>query len=244
MDITNPSDADRPGAAPHRAADDVFRHLAERITSGDLREGDTLPSEREIVEQYGVSRTVVREAVLALANKGLVDARPRFRPVVRKPSFDTAFNTVNDVVTGLLHQAGGVKNLFDTRIMIEAGLARQGAVDAKKPDIAALKEALEANEAVIENNAEFFRTDIAFHAVLYDIPKNPVLPAIHKAYTSWLAPQWTQMPRAPGRNRLNFNHHRAIFEGILMRDPDAAEAALRKHLSDAWDQICETFGEI
>jgi len=203
-----------------------------------------LPSEREIVEEYGVSRTVVREAVLALANRGLVDARPRFRPVVRKPGFDTAFNSVNDVVKGLLHQSGGVKNLFDTRIMIEASLSREAAADAEKTDIAALKEALEANEAAIDNNAEFFKTDIGFHAVLYDIPRNPVLPAIHKAYTSWLAPQWTQMPRAPGRNRLNFKAHHAIFEGILMRDPDAAEAALRKHLSDAWDQICETFGEI
>ena len=70
-----------------RAADDLFRTFEQLINSGALVDGQPLPPEREIVETYGVSRTVVREAVLALANKGLVEARPRFRPVVRKPTF-------------------------------------------------------------------------------------------------------------------------------------------------------------
>ncbi len=125
-----------------RAADDLFRHFAEMINSGVLREGDPLPPEREIVATYGVSRTVAREAVLALANRGLVEARPRYRPVVRKPSYDTAIETVENVVARLLTQPGRVKDLFDTRILIEAALVRQAAADAKKEDIAALTLAL------------------------------------------------------------------------------------------------------
>ncbi|WP_240484657.1 FCD domain-containing protein, partial [Pseudoponticoccus marisrubri] len=62
--------------------------------------------------------------------------------------------------------------------------------------------------------------------MLYDIPSNPVLPAIHRAYTTWLAPQWSRMPRLPDRNRANYEAHAAIFEAILMRDPDAAETCL------------------
>ncbi len=231
-------------ACAGRAADDLFRHYAELINSGALSEGDPLPPEREIVETHGVSRTVVREAVLALANKGLVDARPRFRPVVRKPTYDTAFETVDNVVARLLIQPGGVKNLFDTRIIIEAALVRQAASDAKKDDIAALKSALDANEAAIEDSELFYRTDTGFHAVLYQIPCNPILPAVHKAYTTWLAPQWSKMPRLPDRNRTNFEAHRRIFEAILMRDQDAAEAALRTHLANAWNQVRETFGDL
>ncbi len=90
----------------------------------------------------------------------------------------------------------------------------------------------------------FYRTDMGFHAVLYQIPKNPVLPAVHKAYTAWLAPHWSRMPRLPARNRANYEAHRRIYEAILMRDQDAAEAALRAHLADAWTQVRETFGEI
>ena len=195
-----------------------------------MRDGDPLPPEREIVETYGVSRTVVREAVMALANKGLVEARPRFRPVVRKPSYETALQTVDSVVSRLLLQKDGVKNLFNTRIMVEASLAREAAASAGKEDIAALKGALEANEWAIEDSELFYQTDIGFHSVLYQIPQNPVLPAIHMAYSNWLAPQWSRMPRLLDRNRANFEAHKAIYEAILSRDPDAAETALRNHL--------------
>jgi len=224
-----------------RAADDLFRIIADKIDSGALREGYPLPPEREIVETYGVSRTVVREAILALANKGLVEARPRFRPVVRKPSYDAALETVDDVLRRLLNRPDGVKNLFETRVMIEAALVRQAATEADKDDIAALKHALEANSGAIEASERFYETDMGFHRVLYQIPGNPVLPAIHKAYTSWLAPQWLRMPRLPDRNRANYQAHKAIFEAILLRDPDAAEKALRSHLADAWNQVRKTF---
>lgn len=220
-----------------RAADALFRHFAEMIHKGELRDGEPLPPEREIVEQYGVSRTVVREAVLALANKGLIDARPRHRPIVRRAEYDTAFSTVNDVVNRLLAEADGVKNLFDTRVMIEAALVREAALTAQKNDIAALKAALESNEAAIENSEEFYGTDVAFHAALYDVPKNPLMTSIHRAYTTWLAPHWRQMPRLPARNRLNFDAHKKIYDAILMRDPDAAEHALRSHLDAAWSQV-------
>lgn len=244
MEKARQSDATDENSAGGRAADDLFRRFAEMIKSGALRAGDPLPPEREIVETYGVSRTVVREAVLALANKGLVEARPRFRPVVRKPSFDTAIGTMDSVVSRLLVEPGGVKNLFDTRIMVEAALARQAATDAGRDDIAAMKQALEANEAAIADSERFYRTDIGFHAVLFEVPRNPVLLAVHKAYTTWLAPQWSKMPRLPDRNRANFEAHKAIYDAILMRDADRAEAALRTHLAAAWDQVRRTFGEL
>ncbi len=227
-----------------RAADDLFGIFEDQINSGALKEGDTLPPEREIVETYGVSRTVVREAVLALANKGLVEAKPRFRPVVRKPNYDTAMETIGHLAGRLLHQPGGVRNLFDTRIMIEAALVRQAATDANKDDIAALKEALMANAAAINDSERFYQTDMAFHKVLYDIPRNPVLPAIQKAYTDWLAPHWLKMPRLPERNQKNYQSHKAIFDAILDRDPDAAERALREHLANAWRQVKETFSDL
>ena len=227
-----------------RAADNLFRIFFDMINTGVLKEGEPLPTEREIVETYGVSRTVVRETVVALANKGLVEAKPRFRPIVQKPSYETALDTIDSVVDRLLGQPCGVKNLFETRIMVEAALARQAATDANKDDIAALRAALEENSAAIHDTDVYYETDMKFHAVLYDIPRNPALPAIHKAYTTWLSPHWSQMPRLPERNRANYEAHKAIFDAILSRDPDAAETALRNHLAEAWLQVRETFGDI
>ncbi|MBY6144721.1 FadR family transcriptional regulator [Mameliella alba] len=227
-----------------RAADHVVQSIAERIRTGALRDGQPLPPERDLMEQYGISRTVVREAVRTLSSRGLIEALPRHRPVVRKPGVDAAFDAVGSIVAHLLSEPGGVRNLFDTRIMIEAALVRHAAKEASREDIVELKAALEANGAAIEDSEEFYRTDNAFHAVLYEIPKNPVLPAIHRAYTTWLAPQWSRMPRLQDRNKANFDAHTAIFEAILMRDPDSAEARLRDHLSKAWAQVRATFGDM
>ena len=224
-----------------RAADELFKKFEDMIISGELADGAPLPPEREIVDTFGVSRTVVREAILALSNKGLIEARPRFRPVVRKPSFDTAISTVENVVGRLLLQPNGVKNLFDTRIMIEASLVREAAKSASRNHLEALKLALDANGEAIDDSELFYETDKIFHGVLFDIPGNPVLPSIHKAYTTWLAPYWSQMPRLPKRNMANHKAHTEIYEAILMRDPDEAEASLRRHLADAWDQVKKTF---
>lgn len=229
------------GAGPkQRAADQLIAHFEAMIIDGSLPAGTTLPPEREIVQAHGVSRTVVREAVLALANKGLIKARPRHRPVVVKPGYDTALDVVGSVVTQLLGQSGGVKNLFDVRIMMEVSLAREAAQKATSDDIAKLEAALAANEAAIADSTLFYETDIAFHGVLYDIPRNPVLPAVHAAYTDWLSVHWRQMPRLPSRNKTNFDAHRRVFDAILRRNPDRAEAELRSHLHFAWKQVSTT----
>ena len=225
-----------------RAADTVVHAIEEDIHSGALGDGRPLPPERDLMKEFGVSRTVVREAVQILSSRGLIVARPRHRPRVRKPGFDAAVGAVEGIFTNLLGDAEGVRNLFDTRILIEAGLVRQAAVGADKTDIADLRDALEANRCAIADSWDFYRTDVAFHGVLYRIPANPALSAIHRAYATWLEPQWSKMPRLPERNRTNFNAHKAIFDAILMRDPDEAEKALRSHLADAWQQVRETFG--
>lgn len=220
-----------------RAADELFKHFEGLIREGALTPGTPLPPEREIVAQHGVSRTVVREALLALANKGLIDARPRFRPVVAKPNYDTAFQVVGNVIEQLIRQEGGVRNLFDTRIMMEAALVREAALHATSEHIRALEAALKANGSAVEDSDLFYETDVAFHGALYAVPGNPVLPAIHKAYTDWLSFHWRKMPRLPDRNRQNHQSHVRIFEAILRRDADQAETALRDHLDDAWQQV-------
>ncbi|OYW62148.1 MAG: GntR family transcriptional regulator [Rhodobacterales bacterium 32-66-7] len=224
-----------------RAADSLVRQIEARIAAGDFADGSPLPPERDLIETYRVSRTVVREAVAALASRGLVESRPRFRPVVRRPGYDAALAAADGVVGHLLAQSGGVKNLYDTRIFLEASLVRQAARQARKDDIEALKRALDANEAAIPDSAAFYRTDTEFHAVLYDIPKNPVFPAIHKAFTAWLAPHWVKMPRSPERNRVNYLRHSDIYQAIRDRDADAAEVALVAHLNAAWEYVRGTF---
>ena len=227
-----------------RAADGVVSALEDRIVSGKLRDGQMLPAERELMEEFGTSRTVVREAVKMLSSKGLVEARPRHRPIVRTPNYDTILGVIGGLVKHLTGQPHGIKQIFDIRIFVEAGLVRMAALEAQKTDIANLRKALEKNGATIGDSDRFYDTDMAFHSVLYTIPRNPVFITIHRSFNDWLDWHWRQMPRLPERNAHNFESHKAIFEGILNRDPDEAEAALRRHMDDAWQQVKNTFGEI
>jgi DNA-binding FadR family transcriptional regulator len=219
----------------HRAADELVQRLGAQIASGQIQAGARLPAERELMSRFGTSRTVVREAIARLEVLGLLENRPRFRPVVRTPGYDSAVTVLGGVVAQLLLRPGGVRTLYDVRIFLEAALVRQAALH--KEDIAALREALAANEAAIGDSQQFYATDVSFHAVLYDVPRNPVFPSLHKAFTRWLSEYWQRMPRSPERNRVNYFSHRAILDAVVDRDPDAAERALTSHLNAAWEYV-------
>jgi DNA-binding FadR family transcriptional regulator len=234
---------DLPRRSSGRAADEIVRALEARIATGELAEGAPLPPERNLIETFGVSRTVVREAVATLASRGLVESRPRFRPVVRRPGYHAALAAADGVMRHLLAGTAGVRNLYDVRIFLEAGLVRHAALHARKSDIERLATALAANGAAISDSDDFYQTDVRFHAVLYDFPGNPIFPAIHRAFTDWLAPHWIKMPRSPERNRVNYRRHADIFEAIRDREPDAAEAALKSHLTAAWEFVRVTFDD-
>lgn len=224
-----------------RAADNVVAMLEAKIVSGELEDKTPLPAERELMEQFGASRTVIREAISQLSSRGLIETRPRFRPIVRKPDYATVLHACGNVVQHLLTDRTGIKNLYDSRVFIERALVREAAVSARKDDIVGLREALEENRKAIPDSNEFYRTDVAFHGVLYRIPRNPIFPAMHEGYTSWLAPQWDRMLRSPERNEVNYLAHKAILDAILERDPVAAEEALNNHLKAAWEFVRVTF---
>lgn len=224
-----------------RISDYLVDQLEARILSNNIKDGETLPAERELMNQYSVSRTVVREAIATLSSKGLVVTKPRFRPVARKPDVDSALTSINGMVAHLLSQDGGVKNLFYTRLMLEAMLAREAAIHANKDDIKALRVALEANYEAINDSDMFHTTDVVFHSILYAIPNNPIFPSIQKAFVNWLSNYWKNMKMSSAKNEANYHAHKKIFEAILNRDPDEAEQALREHLTNGWKEIEETF---
>lgn len=230
-------------ASSARAADAVVASLEAQIMSGALPSNTPLPAERDLMKLFSASRTVIREAIAALSNRGLIEHRPRYRPVVRKPDYSAALSAIDGVVGHLLAQRGGVQNLYETRVFLERALVRNASTAARKDDIRELREALAANEQAIDDSERFYATDIAFHGVLYRIQGNPIFPAVHKAYTAWLSPHWDKMLRSPDRNLVNYKSHERIFRAIVERDPDAAEEALVSHLKAAWEYVRVTFDQ-
>lgn len=228
--------------AGRRASDALLDHLAAMILKGDLITGSPLPSERELMKRYGVSRSVVRETIIALANRGLLKTSPGFRPVVNKPDYDSAFDSVGRVVANLTTDEEGVRNIFESRVFIEAALARWAALNARRDDIRELEEKLARNREAIGVRGIFEATDAAFHDVLYTIPHNPVYPAIHRAYVDWLRKPWSSIEGTAEIDLMMYAGHQGIFKAIVSRDPELAEESLRRHLNTAWEFVRSTFG--
>lgn len=223
-----------------RASDDLVAEIEIRIASGQFENNKPLPAERDLMDMFGASRTVVREAISTLANRGLLESKPRFRPVVKKPDYGTVLIATGKIIEHLLGEPGGVSDLYKSREFIERSLVRHAALHANKDDIVELKAALAANYEAIDDTPKFFQTDMQFHGVLYQIVRNPIFPAIHKGYLSWLSPSWGKMKRSPDHNFINYQAHKKIFEAILERDPLRAEDALSEHLAVAWEVVKDT----
>ncbi|MGJ7511173.1 GntR family transcriptional regulator [Variovorax sp. GT1P44] len=225
-----------------RVSESVKRRLTEMIWSGELVAGERLPPERTLMERLGVSRSVVREAINDLSSRGLLKTRPGFRPIVSKPDYDSALGAMGQVVSNMLaDDERGVWNLFETRMFLEAALARSAAASARCEDIQRLKAALVRNREAIGKRGEFELTDVDFHNALYEIPRNPIYPVVHRAYVAWLYERWRQIEANDELDRINYAGHEAIFMAIVNRDPDAAELALRRHLTLAWEYVRVTF---
>lgn len=225
-----------------RVSDSVRSRLTEMIWSGALPQGGRLPTERALMQHFAVSRAVIREAISELSIRGLLKTRPGYRPIISKPDYGSVFGAMDLIVSNMVAaDEQAVWNLFETRMFLEAALARSAAVNARREDIQQLSGALVSNRLAIGDRGNFELTDSAFHKVLYDIPRNPIFPVVHNSYEAWLYERWRQINADAALDRMNYVSHEAIFQAIVDRDPDAAETALRRHLTAAWELVRSTF---
>jgi DNA-binding FadR family transcriptional regulator len=226
---------------PQKASDRIVAAILKEIESGAWKAGERLPPERELMRSYSLGRSAVREAIAQLAARGVLRVRAGYRPVIEEKGYETALATFGNLVSHMVADKSGIENLFGMRVFVEASLVRHAAKHATPKNIKELRSALEENRAAIHDPEAFYRTDVAFHRVLYEIPGNPILPVIHKVYVDWLYKHWKRMPRNPDINRMNNSAHAGIVDAIVNRDPDAAEERLRSHLTTAWQFVRSTF---
>jgi len=218
-----------------KLSEEVAEQLQSMMLSGQLQAGQSLPSERELMSMFAVGRSSVREALYSLQRMGLVSIRNGEPASVTRPSAQTLVDELSGAVTHILADAEGARELQQARTLFEALLVRYAAEHASNEDIVRLKEALDANHSAIGNQAEFAKTDVAFHQVLAEIPKNSIFTSLQAAVASWLAEQRFVSLRMEGAEQAAYDAHRAIYEAIAAHDPNAAERAMNSHLNKVGD---------
>ncbi len=215
----------------------VAAHLEAQIIAGELRPGDLLPPERDLQNSFGVGRPAIREALITLQKAGLVELTNGARARVQMPTATHIFTGMTPAVRHLLSTDEGQRSFQSARRFFEVGLARNAASTASDEELHDLKVALNANAAAIGNTRDFVATDIAFHFELAKIAHNQVFLALHNQISEWLREQRIVTLAAKNQEKIAYAAHKAIYEAVAARDPDAAEAAMRDHL----DQLSNTF---
>ncbi|WP_119270157.1 transcriptional regulator NanR [Taklimakanibacter deserti] len=219
---------------PQKLYEQVAARLEARIIERTYDIGDLLPSERDLMREFGVGRPAIREALAHLRNMGLVELRSGERAQVIQPTAEVVVEALSGVAKHMLSAHDGVRNFQNARLFFEVGLARHAAAHATEDDIEQLRLALEINHAALSDLARFEKTDVAFHYVLAIIPRNPIFPAIHAAIAEWLVQQRHITLNWRGRKgtaEKAYKAHKAIYEAIAARDPERAERAMRDHLA-------------
>ena len=211
---------------------EVLDRLLSRIRSGEFSAGAWLPSERELMQMYGVGRPAVREALQSLARMGLLaivhGEGARVLPL-------TAESIIGQISEAALHLLSSSRDLLDNlqeaRTLFESALVRHAAEHATRADIETVREALEVHRASIDDPQNFFQTDMAFHRAIADISRNPILVAVSQAMLQLLEKFHQDSVRAPGAERATLAEHTRIFERIAAHDPEGASKVIARHVS-------------
>ncbi len=215
-----------------RLSAQVTAELESLIISGELRSGETLPSERSLMQLFGVGRTSIREALFALQRKGVVTAQPGLRPVVSSPRAETIVADLSGTVRLFLATETGLREFQAARRFFEPAVARYAALHATPEDVARLAAALKDCERALSAPTRFVDTDVAFHFAIVQSTHNSLLIALHRAVLDWLCDQRNVSIEPGGSVKAAHRAHRRVFEAIAAGDGEAAEHAMLEHLEE------------
>lgn len=210
---------------------EVLERLQRRIESGEIAPGQQLPSERELMDQYGVGRPAVREALQDLARSGIVEINHGERARVVVPTAHLLIQQVGGGARHLLQtQPDMLEHLKDARVFLEAGLAKRAAERATPREIARLEARLADQRDAVVDLDRFLSCDMAFHREIAEISGNPIFPATIEAMFNWASAFYHSIVRAPGAEELTLSEHQRILDAIACRDADGAAQAMSDHL--------------
>lgn len=207
--------------------------LGGKIASGALPPDAIFPPEAQLMAEFDVSRSVLREALLVLTAKGLLESRQRLGTRVR-PRED--WNLLDpDVIEWLMDAASDteVMELFEVRAVVEPAVAAIAARAATDEDIEKIGAALGEMEGAVKSLRQFIGPDLRFHEEIHKASKNQFLAALGKLVSEAVLTLMVVVQVDEDMRRARLALHRAVFERIRDRDPDGAAAAMTALLDAA-----------
>ncbi|HZS81596.1 MAG TPA: FCD domain-containing protein [Stellaceae bacterium] len=219
-------------APPRHRTAEVIERLASEITGGRLAKGARLPTEQEMMAGFGVSRTVVREAVAALRAEGLVETRQGLGAFVASDARRRPFRIDLDDRRSI----ADIIDVMELRLAVEVETAGLAAERGTARQIRIIGRALAAMDAAIARGEAAIEEDFAFHRAIAAATGNQQFTRFLEYLGRFIIPRQS-VPLDRGRiddRRIYLDtfqrEHRAIHAAIAAGDPAAARAAMREHL--------------
>lgn len=211
-----------------RLYEHIVRQIEESITRGVLKAGDQLPAERELAQQFGVSRTAVREAVRVLSEKGLVEAYSGRGTFVTNGTSQVIRQSLDLMIK--IGQPDGSTHLAEVREILEPGIAALAAIRAEESHINQLREAVEVMDRSRHDADAFIEGDLDFHLALAEAAGNPMILSLIDSIVGLLREQRLRTYYIGGGPERGQFHHKRILEAIEQHDPERARQMMQAHM--------------
>jgi GntR family transcriptional regulator, transcriptional repressor for pyruvate dehydrogenase complex len=212
--------------------DKVYEGVAkqiERLILKKLQPGDKLPSERELVETLGVSRSSIRDAIRSLELMGMVEPRQGAGTIVREISSDSL---ANPLANTLKRKEELIGELLDFRKMFEPELAARAATRASVNEVSEMEEILKRQEAKLRAGENAIAEDSEFHYAIALASGNSVVLKVLDTLMDLLRDSRVRSLQVEGRPQKSLAGHERILAAIIRHDAAGAKVAMRRHIDD------------
>ncbi len=208
----------------------VAEDLLALVRSGEFRPGERLPTERGLMEMFGVGRNTIREAVQVLASRGILDVRPGRGTTVREIN---SHEVIDQAAISALLADRSVDDLYDFRRLVEVEATALAAARATPEQFAAIEQRWSDLEHAYKERLPSFEQDVNFHRAVVEAGNNVVFSIVLNAVEDLLLATRKETQHVGRAVTLARTQHRAIVDAIRARDPEAARAAMTEHVEAA-----------
>ncbi|MFY0688383.1 MAG: FadR family transcriptional regulator [Cyclobacteriaceae bacterium] len=216
-------------------SDKIIRQIKDLISSGQLKPGDKLPSERLMCERLGVGRTHLRDALKKLEFYGILKTLPQSGSVVAGLGLPALEGLITDMLS--LH-GNDFKSLVETRVILEMNAAMLAANNRTETDLIELEHALVAHKEKVSRNESTVEEDLLFHLKIAEASKNSVLKSLMLIITPDIITYFkTHDVCGEGRSEIALEQHDMLLKCIKEGDSASAGLLIKEHLSDIVDYV-------
>lgn len=213
--------------------DQIIEKITNLVLSGELADGELLPPEPKLCEQFGVSRSILRESVRVVAAKGLLEVKQGRGTIARIPKDDIPEEAIGNY---LKTNPISLLQLMEVRSPIEIEIAKLAAQHRQEKHLLAMEDSFKILQSDLKTAEDFAEADTMFHNALINATKNPLFGIIARSINHYLQISRQLTIRHFGVG-LVIKGHTEIYEAVKQKNVDVAAKAMKSHMDITWDNI-------